>query len=64
MCRICALVAALLSSAAIGLTATPAVADPDHPRCQTITIHSRADNPAGVSVRAVQEGLLYAPWCR
>jgi hypothetical protein len=55
---------AVLTALAVGVAAIPAAADPDHPRCTTITIQTRSDIPSGLSVRAVQEGLLYPVWCR
>ena len=53
-----------LTALIIGLSASPAAADPDHPRCATRTIQTRADVPSEMSMRAIQEGLIYPPWCR
>ena len=58
------LAVAVLSGAVFATTSTSAAADPDHPRCPTTTIQTRADVPPGLSVRAIQEGLLYPAWCR
>ena len=53
-----------LTALVIGVGATPAAADPDHPRCSTTTIENRADLPLGYSIRAIQDGLNYPTWCR
>jgi hypothetical protein len=55
---------AVLTGLVFATTSTSAAADPDHPRCPTTTIQTRAHIPSGLSVRAIQEGLHYPVWCR
>ena len=58
------LAVAVFTGVVFAATSTSATADPDHPRCPTMTIQTRADIPSGLSLRAIQEGLLYPVWCR